>query len=107
MAVVVTSICRRNESPTSICFPVTVTCMGYLKLGRRGKRCSVKSAPSARRSYGLGRSVPSSKPVARSERTSGSHLQQPLAPTLHRGGDAHRLAIFRHGASRDVDPFLQ
>src|SRR5579859_6266162 len=35
-----------------------------------------------------------------------SDAESLLAPALHRGGDAHRLAVFRDRAPRDVDAVL-
>src|SRR5215813_7906565 len=71
----------RNASPTSMFFPEI----------RKGMALPPLSAVTRS----------SLKMLRRSARAVKRGLLFP-AP-LHRGGDAHRLAVFGHGAARDVD----
>src|SRR5215510_1814736 len=73
----------RNASPTSMFFPEI----------RKGMARPPLSAALFKRS--------SSKMLRRSARDVKGGLLFPSP--LHRGGDTHCLAVFRHGTARDVD----
>src|SRR5215467_11099341 len=88
----------RSASPMSMFLPETRNGMTRPLIawfGRSRKRALPQDCPSpAARSSSL----------AHGRRGSGRERGLLLPPTLHRGGDAHGLAIFCDGSPRDVDP---
>src|SRR6185312_11885071 len=103
MVAVVLSTWPRKESPTSICLPVTVTCMGsttWEKPPCKTRRPSIK--PGLLMTLGRG-----SRQGAPQPHVTMSQRERPLAPALHRGWDSHGLSVLGHGAPRDVDAFLE
>src|SRR6185437_3142165 len=105
MVAVALSTWPRKESPTSICLPVTVTCMGSTTWEK--PLCKTRRPSKNRASYDLRPWEPSrGGTIARGDVTV-SQGERTLAPALHRGGDAHSLAVFGDCAPRNVDALFE
>src|SRR5579863_1571737 len=82
----------RRAPPTSTCLPVTVRCIARLTL-------PAGALPPAAKRGNAGRS-------GQAETRRPSRRERLFAAALHRGRDAHHVAILRHRAPGDVDALL-
>src|ERR1700758_4278645 len=89
------SMCWRNAPPTSTPLPVTVSCITQPFCYRCCRDANSGnwecSHPGQAAAHSQSRRL---------------HDEKLLAPTLHRGGNAHRLAVFGDRTPGDIDPLL-